>query len=58
MGEVLLHESIGADRQMRKIVSVLGQLCVSVFHDTRQHLHTEINEAKKGSPRYMVSTND
>ena len=46
MGEALPPESDGDDRQMRKIVLIQEQSRLSVFHDTSQWLHTEINEEK------------
>lgn len=61
MKEALLPESGGDDRQLKKIVLILGHSYVSVFHDRSPGLHTEVSEGnitKEGSPRYMVSTKD
>lgn len=46
MMEALPPESDGDDRQLKKIVLILGLSCVSVFHDRSQWLNTEASEGK------------
>lgn len=46
MMEALPPESDGDDRQLKKIVLILGLSCVSVFHDRSQWLNTEVSEGK------------